>query len=66
MAKAYLIVGNVGAGKSTYAGKLAAEENAEIFTNDEWMTTLFMMEMPDPPEYEWALERTRRTERQIL
>lgn len=66
MATAYLIVGNVGAGKSTYANTLSTEMDAEIFANDEWMSTLFMMDMPDPPEYNWALERTRRIEAQIL
>ncbi len=63
---AFLIIGNTGAGKSTFAKKLAKEKNAHIFNVDEWMRTLFLMDMPDPPEYLWALERTQRIERQML
>ncbi|WP_417431976.1 AAA family ATPase [Kiloniella sp.] len=66
MACVYLIVGNTGAGKSTYAAKLAERENAIIFSVDEWMKTLFFMDMPDPPLYSWALERTQRCESQQL
>ncbi|WP_419904818.1 AAA family ATPase [Kiloniella sp.] len=66
MAKVFLIVGNAGAGKSTYAGQLAARKNAIVFSVDEWMKTLFFMDMPDPPLYFWALERTQRCEAQQL
>lgn len=61
-----MICGNTGAGKSTYAAKLAAQSGAHVFAVDEWMRTLFLMDMPDPPEYAWALERTQRCDRQIL
>ncbi len=66
MQKIYLIVGNVGAGKSTYAANLALQKQAHIFTVDEWMKTLFWMEAPDGDTYEWALERVVRIEKQIL
>jgi len=66
MSKAFLIVGNTGAGKSTFAAKLACKENAHIFAGDEWMNTLFMTDQPDPITYQWALERTQRNETQIL
>jgi len=66
MAKAFLLVGNTGAGKSTFAAKLATRENAHVFAGDEWMKTLFMMDQPDPMTYQWALERTQRIETQIL
>lgn len=60
-----LIVGNVGAGKSTYASNLAQNTNAYIFSGDQWFKTLFFPDMPSPPSYEWALERTERIELQI-
>ncbi|WP_020591361.1 AAA family ATPase [Kiloniella laminariae] len=66
MAQVFLVVGNTGAGKSTYAAKLAQQEKAHIFAVDVWMKNLFLMDMPDPPSYEWALERTRRIEVQQL
>ncbi|MFD2205634.1 AAA family ATPase [Kiloniella antarctica] len=66
MAKVFLIVGNTGAGKSTYSTQLSERENAIIFSVDAWMKTLFFMDMPDPPSYSWALERTQRCEIQQL
>ncbi|MCZ4279870.1 ATP-binding protein [Kiloniella laminariae] len=66
MAQVFLIVGNTGAGKSTYAAKLAQQEKAHIFAVDVWMKNLFLMDMPDPASYEWALERTQRIEVQQL
>lgn len=66
MAKVYMVVGNVGAGKSTFAHKLAEKKNAHVFTVDEWMKNLFWMDAPEPPSYQWALERTERIDRQIL
>ncbi len=66
MATIYLITGNVGAGKSTYADLLSRRENAHILAVDEWMRHLFLADRPDIPTYEWALERTERIEVQIL
>jgi len=66
MANLFLIVGNVGAGKSTYSAKLADQQDAHVFSVDEWMKNLFVMDMPNPPSYEWALERTQRIEVQML
>lgn len=66
MAKAHLIVGNTGAGKSTYAKDLALKINAYIYSGDEWFKTLFLPDLPDPSTYEWALERTERVEKQIV
>jgi len=66
MAKAFLIVGNTGSGKSTLAAKLAKGEKAHIFSVDEWMKNLYLMDTPDIPSYTWALERTERIEVQML
>lgn len=66
MSKAHLIVGNVGAGKSTYATQLSAKIKGHVFTIDDWMTNLFHPDKPDPMTYEWALERVERCEHQIL
>lgn len=61
-----MICGNTGAGKSTYAAKVAKQTGAHVFAVDEWMRVLFHADMPDPPDYTWALERTQRCDRQIL
>lgn len=65
-ASVIMITGNVGAGKSTYAARLAADSGAHIFSVDEWMRTLFLADQPAVPSFEWALERTERVEEQIL
>lgn len=62
----HMIVGNTGAGKSTYAARLAAEIGAHVFAVDEWMRVLFFPDMPAVPSYDWALERTRRIDARII
>lgn len=41
MARLHLIVGPVGAGKSTFGRKLSRDVGAVRLTLDEWMATLF-------------------------
>ena len=66
MATAHLIVGSTGAGKTTYALKLAEATGAIRFTIDEWMAGLFFPDAPEPLSHQWALERVIRCENQIL
>jgi predicted kinase len=61
----HLIYGRVGAGKTTYGRKLAAERGAVFFCLDEWMAALYMMDAPSPITLDWALPRTERCEAQI-
>ena len=63
--KAYLITGGTGAGKTTYALKIARETGAIRFSIDDWMTTLFWMDSPEPISFDWAMERIGRAEAQI-
>lgn len=65
MATIHLIEGPVGAGKSTYASRLALDHAAPHLDLDEWMVTLFR---PDRPEVEfiaWYAERKQRCIEQI-
>ena len=64
-AKIYLITGGTGAGKTSYALQLAAEQGAIRFSIDDWMTRLFWMDSPKPISFEWAMERIGRAEAQI-
>ena len=56
----HLVCGSTGAGKSTYARELSERIGAVRFTIDEWMTTLFWMDSPQPIEPAWSIERAER------
>ncbi len=62
MSKIHLVCGPVGAGKTTFAGKLCQETGAVLFSIDEWMTSLFMPDLQGDIEYDWAMERIGRVE----
>jgi predicted kinase/uncharacterized glyoxalase superfamily protein PhnB len=64
-ARVHLVVGPVGAGKSTFGLGLAREERAVRLTLDEWMTTLFRPDRPAHGVVEWYLERSARCIDQI-
>ncbi|MDG6079420.1 ATP-binding protein [Erythrobacter litoralis] len=61
-----LIVGCTGAGKTTYARRLADEIGGIRFSIDEWMMALFWKDSPQPIEFAWTMERVERCERQIF
>lgn len=61
----HLVCGSTGAGKTTYALELTARLNAVRFSIDEWMTTLFWMDTPQPISAAWAMERVERCNKQI-
>ena len=60
MARIHLIIGPVGAGKSTYALRLADERAALRLNLDEWMAALFRPDRPSAGVMEWYVERTAR------
>lgn len=61
-----LIVGCTGAGKTTYARRLADELGGVRFSIDEWMTGLFGPDSPQPIQFQWMMERIDRCEAQIF
>jgi predicted kinase len=56
----HLVIGPVGAGKSTFAFRLARDHGAVRLTLDEWMTRLFSKDRPDQGVMEWYVERAAR------
>ncbi len=66
MAVAILVVGCTGAGKTTYACKLADELGALRFSIDEWMMPLFGPDQPTPIRFDWMMERVNRCEAMIF
>ena len=56
----HLVLGPVGAGKSTFAERLARDHGAVRLTLDEWMTKLFSQDRPDQGVMDWYVERTAR------
>ncbi len=65
VAHIHLIVGPVGAGKSTFALSLAQEHRALRMNLDEWMAVLFSPDRPDEGTIAWYIERTHRCIEQI-
>jgi predicted kinase len=65
MARIHLVVGPVGAGKTTFSRQLAAETNAVLFNLDQWMAQLFAADRPPGGSLEWYIERTERCIGQI-
>ena len=57
---AHLVCGSTGAGKTTYAVRLAEELGAVRFSIDEWMSALFWMDAGHPFEPAWAMQRVQR------
>jgi predicted kinase len=58
--RVHLVVGPVGAGKSTVALELAREHGALRFALDEWMVELFSPDRPREGVVEWYVERAER------
>jgi len=58
----HLIVGNTGAGKSTYAKRLKQEKGGVIFTIDQWNKVLFLPDKTSSDGFDWFMERIHRSE----
>lgn len=65
MAQIHLIEGPVGAGKSTFAGRLALQRQGVHLNLDEWMVTLFSPDRPHSDFLAWYSERKDRCIEQI-
>lgn len=63
--RVHLVVGPVGAGKSTFAAALSRENTAVRLTLDDWFVTLFTPDRPDSGVVEWYRERSLRCIQQI-
>ena len=61
----HLVLGPVGAGKSTFALRLAHEQAAVRLTLDAWMAELFSPDRPDSGVIEWYVARAARCVSQI-
>ncbi|WP_405605630.1 AAA family ATPase [Polaribacter sp. Asnod1-A03] len=58
----HLLVGNTGAGKSTYANSLKSDTKGIIFTLDKWNKVLFLDDKTEKDGLDWFLERIERSE----
>ena len=62
----HLIVGNTGAGKTTYAQLLKEQTQGIVFSIDQWNATLFIPDKTELDGLDWFLERIERSETLIL
>lgn len=58
----YLICGSTGSGKTTYSKELVQKHKAIYFSIDEYMKALFWMDAPNPPAFEWVIDKVTRCE----
>ena len=65
MAVVHLIEGPVGAGKTTYALRLARQHRALLLNLDDWMVRLFSPDRPPSEIWDWYRERKARCLEQI-
>lgn len=65
MSKIHLIIGPVGAGKSTFALRLSRQRRALFLNLDEWMMVLFRPDRPETGIMEWYVERAKRCKQLI-
>lgn len=61
----HLIVGNTGAGKTTYALELKKKNKSILFSIDKWNNVLFMPDRLEDSGVDWFLERIERAENLI-
>jgi predicted kinase len=61
----HLILGNTGAGKTTYAQELKKKVQGVIFSVDHWNNTLFMADKQLTDGVDWFLERIARGDTMI-
>jgi len=62
----HLIVGNTGAGKTTYSNALKLTTKGIIFSIDTWNNTLFIPDKKPHDGIDWFLERIDRSEVLIM
>lgn len=61
----HLVVGSTGAGKSTFARRLALECGGVCFVVDDWMKRLYLPERPQNAGYDWYAPRIARVTEMI-
>jgi predicted kinase len=61
----HLVVGSTGAGKSTFARRLALECGGVCFIVDEWMKRLYHPDRPEAAGYDWYAPRIARSTEMI-
>lgn len=61
----HLVIGNTGAGKTSYAQNLKKEVGGVLFSIDEWNKVLFLDDKTTSQGLEWYLERIERGETMI-
>lgn len=61
----HFILGNTGAGKTTYALALKTKEQGILFSIDHWNKTLFLNDKTPEDGVHWFLERIQRSDTMI-
>lgn len=62
----HMILGNTGAGKSTYAQQLKQKHRGVVFSIDHWNALLFLPDKKPTDGVDWFLERIARSDKMIM
>ena len=61
----HIVFGPQGAGKTSVSKNLSNSYNATVFSIDEWMSTLYLPDMPQPLDLHWIMSRVGRCRQRI-
>lgn len=61
----HIVFGPQGAGKTSVAQNLSNLHNATVFSIDEWMSTMYLPDMPQPMDLGWIMARVGRCQQRI-
>lgn len=61
----HIVFGPQGAGKTSVSKHLSSSCNATVFSIDEWMSTLYLPDMPQPLDLGWIMSRVGRCQQRI-
>lgn len=61
----HIVFGPQGAGKTSIAQGMSNLHNATAFSIDEWMSTMYLPDMPQPMDLGWIMSRVGRCHQRI-
>ena len=61
----HIVFGSQGAGKTSFSQNLSNSYSATVFSIDDWMSALYLPDMPQPLDLQWIMSRVGRCQQRI-